>query len=86
MTTAQIIQPETAIKLQPGDKMINIYLAQAVKKYGIWMKDFQAADEVEVFLVKSVRTAKQNKVFARIEIIMDGRCRTLEVVKVFKVG
>lgn len=84
MSTPQIIQPSEPVRLNQGDKMIDVYLGQAVKKYGISMKSFHNADDVQVFLNRTVQTEKQSKVYATIEIIMDGRCRTLEVAKVFK--
>jgi hypothetical protein len=86
MATKTVTQPESPIKLRSDDKMVKVYLKQAVKKYGIWMSDFKAADDIEVFLIRSERTAKQVKMFVRIEVIMEGRCRDLDVTKVFKVG
>jgi len=82
--TTQTIHPPQPVKIPSGDKMIDVYLKQAVKKYGIPMKDFRSAEDVEVFLIKSVRTAKQVKMYASIEILMDGRCRNLFVTKVFR--
>ena len=87
MSNAITTQPTEALKLTTGDKMIPVYLKQACKKYGIRMAEFQLdeyPEDTEVFLVKSIKTAKQTKMFVRIETILNGRCRTLEVVKVFR--
>ena len=82
-----VIQPEQTLKLKTGDSMIPVYLKQACKKYGLRMAEFQLdewPEDTEVFLIKAVTTAKQTKVYARIETVLNGQCRNLEVTKVFK--